>query len=286
MGPDVVERFDNVRHVLDVFSDTLFRLKIEGLEPIRSYGPESKEGEAGDGLVIFDEPLILHLSDPDANRLLVKPDASSDARWADVPVAEGVEFGILERHLAEYSNVLGVQFVRPASLRAISRVSHRLLTMGARLPSVYYHASREYVGMKNSTKKTAFLTLSSVLTILALAAATLGTAHATSATSYSFNLVGPNTAMAQNTIPGTPIAAGDVLRLTGSGAFDLSTSSASGGGSFTHCQPNRPVFPRSLWVVTGFQSFTNYGGPRRGGPGGGLFVTGGTLRPETPFPGD
>src|SRR2546426_12403257 len=143
MGPDVVERFDNVWHVLDVFSDTLFRLKIEGLEPVRSYGPESEEGEAGNGLVVFDESLILHLSDPDANRLLVKPDASSDARWADVPVAERIEFRILERHLAEYSNVLGVQFVRSTSWRAISRVCRRLSTMGARLPSVYYHASRE-----------------------------------------------------------------------------------------------------------------------------------------------
>ncbi len=133
--------------------------------------------------------------------------------------------------------------------------------MGAGLPSVYYHASREYVGVKNSTKKTAFLTLSSVLTILALATATLGTAHATSATSYSFNLIGPNTAMAHNAIPGTPIAAGDILRLTGSGAFDLSTSSASGGGSFTHYKPDRSVFARGLWVVTGFQSFTSYGGP-------------------------
>src|SRR5207245_4345587 len=261
MGPDVVERFDNVRHVLDMFSDTLFRLKIEGLEPIRSYGPESKEGQAGNGLVIFDEPLILHLSDPDANRLLVKPDVSSDARWADVPVAEGVEFGTLERHLAEYSNVLGVQFIRPASLRAISRVSRRLSTMGARLPRVYYHASREYMGMKNSTKKTAFLTLSSVLTIIALATATLGTAHATTAITYSFNLVCPNNTIAQNTIPGTPIAAGDVLRLTGAGAFDLSKDAASGGGSFTHYKPDGSVFARGLWVVTSFQSITSYGAP-------------------------
>src|SRR3989449_5404404 len=161
----------------------------------------------------------------------------------------------------------------------------RLSTTGAKLPSVYYQSSREYVGMKNSTKKTAFLTLSSVLTILALATATLGTAHATSATSYSFNLIGPNTAMAQNTIPGTPIAAGDVLRLTGSGAFDLSTSSDIGGGSFTHYKPDGSVFARGLWVVTGFQSFTSYGGPRSGVQGGVLLVTVSLIGPEATFTG-
>ena len=161
----------------------------------------------------------------------------------------------------------------------------RLSTTGAKLPYVYYHASREYVGMKNSTKKTAFFTLSSVLTILALATATLGTAHATSAISYSFNLIGPNTAMAQNTIPGTPIAAGDVLRLTGSGAFDLSTSSDIGGGSFTHYKPDGSVFARGLWVVTGFQSFTSYGGPRSGVQGGVLLVTVSIIGPEATFSG-
>ena len=139
--------------------------------------------------------------------------------------------------------------------------------------------------MKNSTKKTAFLTLSSVLTILALATATLGTAHATSSISYSFNLVGPNTAMAQNTIPGTPIAAGDVLRLTGAGAFDLSKSAANGGGSFTHYKPDGSVFARGLWVVTSFQSFTSYGGPSSGIQGGVLLVTISLIGPEATFTG-
>src|SRR5207253_9120839 len=106
-----------------------------------------------------------------------------------------------------------------------------------------------------------FLALSSVLTILALATATLGTPHATSATSYSFNLVGPNTAMAQNTITGTPIAAGDVLRLTGAGAFDLSKDAASGGGSFTHYKPDGSAFARGLWLVTSFQRLTSYRRP-------------------------
>src|SRR6266571_3560920 len=202
MGPDIVERFDNIWHVLDILSDTVFRLKIEGLEPVRPYSSESEEGEAGNSLVVFDETLVLHPSDPDANRLLVKPNVSADARWTDVPVAESVEFRTLERHLAEYSN-----------------------------------------------------------------------------------LIGPNTTMAQNTIPGTPIAAGDVLRLTGSGAFDLSKDAASGGGSFTHYKPDGSVFARGVWVVTGFQSFTSYGGSSSGIQGGVLLVTVSLIGPEATFTG-
>ncbi len=141
------------------------------------------------------------------------------------------------------------------------------------------------MGMNNSAKKTTFLALSSVLTILALATATLGTAYAASATSNSFNLIGPNTSMAPNTIPGTPIAAGDVLRLTGSGAFDSSKGTASGGGSFTHYKPDGSVFARGLWVVTGFQSFTSYGGPNPGKQGGVLHVTVTIIGPEATFAG-
>ncbi len=138
--------------------------------------------------------------------------------------------------------------------------------------------------MKKSTRKTIVLAMTSVLTILALATATLGNAHATN-TSYSFNLVGPNTAMAANTVPGTPIAAGDVLRMTGSGAFDTSAETASGGGSFTHYKPDGSVFARGIWVITGFQSFSAYGGPNRGHQGGVLLATVSIIGPEATFAG-
>lgn len=141
------------------------------------------------------------------------------------------------------------------------------------------------MGMNNSTRKTTFLALSSALTILALATSVLGTAYAASATSYSFNLIGPNTALAQNNIPGTPIVAGDVLRLTGSGAFDSSNGAASGGGSFTHTKPDGTVFARGIWIVTGFQSFTSYGGPNPGKQGGVLHVTVTLIGPEATFAG-
>src|SRR3989442_13333423 len=118
--------------------------------------------------------------------------------------------------------------------------------------------------MNNSTTKTAFLTLSSLLAVFALATAMLGSAHATGAASYSFNLVSPNLAKAENTVPGTPIVAGDVLRLTGSGAFDGTNAIATGGGSVTHYKPGRPVVARGTWVHTGFPSFNSHDGPNPG----------------------
>jgi len=85
--------------------------------------------------------------------------------------------------------------------------------------------------------------------------------------------------------PGTPIAAGDLLRLTGSGAFDTSIGTATGGGSFTHYKPDGSVFARGIWIVTGFQSFSSYGGPNRGLQGGVLLVTVSIIGPEATFSG-
>ena len=110
-------------------------------------------------------------------------------------------------------------------------------------------------------------------------------ARTASSSAYSFNLIGPNSALAPNTIPGTPIAAGDILRLTGSGAFDTVAGTASGGGSFTHYKPDGTAFARGTWVVTGFQSFKSYGGPNGGKQGGLLLVTVTLFGPEITFAG-
>ena len=139
--------------------------------------------------------------------------------------------------------------------------------------------------MNYSTAKTAFLTMSSILTILALATAMLGSANAAAATPYSFNLVSPNLSKAENTILGTPIVAGDVLRLTGSGGFDGTNAVVTGGGSFTHYRPDGSVVARGTWIVTGFQSFKSYGGPNPGVQGGLLLVTVTLIGPEATFAG-
>jgi hypothetical protein len=139
--------------------------------------------------------------------------------------------------------------------------------------------------MNGIGKKAAILILSAILPLMTVASALVGSASATTASSYAFNLIGPNTSIAEATVPGTPIAAGDVLRLTGSGGFDTSTGTASGGGSFTHYKPDGSVFARGTWVVTGFQSFTSYGGPNPGTQGGVLHVTVTLFGPEATFAG-
>ncbi len=139
--------------------------------------------------------------------------------------------------------------------------------------------------MENVSSKKMLVLLSPLFIMIALAPALQGVAYASSPSTYAFNLIGPNQALATNTIPGTPIEAGAVLRLTGSGTFDVSSATASGGGSFTHYNPDGSVFARGTWLVTGFQSFTPYGGPSSGIQGGLLRVTITLFGPEATFAG-
>lgn len=104
-------------------------------------------------------------------------------------------------------------------------------------------------------------------------------------TSFSFNLITPNVSLATATVAGTPVAAGDTLRLTGSGTFDTSSQVASGGGSFTHFRPDGTVFARGTWIVTNFVSFNSYGGPSPGIQGGLLTAKITIVGPEATFTG-
>ena len=88
------------------------------------------------------------------------------------------------------------------------------------------------------------------------------------ASTDSFNLVTPNTALA-TVGPFT----GDTIRLTGSGNFDPSTSSVIASGSFTHYCSSCGGIVRGSWVATDFDSFTAYGGPNAGTQGGLLVIT-------------
>ncbi len=109
--------------------------------------------------------------------------------------------------------------------------------------------------------------------------------QATNNTAYTFNLIGPNGALAGATIPGTPILAGDIIQFTGSGSFNSASNTANGGGSFTHSRPDGTIFARGTWVITAFQSFTAYGGPNPGLQGGLLHVTVTIIGPEATFSG-
>src|SRR5712692_9854851 len=64
--------------------------------------------------------------------------------------------------------------------------------------------------------------------------------------SFSFNLVGPNTAMASS---------GDRIRTTGSGSFVVAApGTIVASGSFTHFAADGSVFARGTWVATAFTS--------------------------------
>ena len=85
------------------------------------------------------------------------------------------------------------------------------------------------------------------------------------ATTYSFNLIGPNTAEASS---------GDTIRVTGSGTFNAAgAGSVVASGAFTHFLANGSVFARGTWQATAFNSFDAFGGPNPGTQGGVLEIT-------------
>jgi len=102
-----------------------------------------------------------------------------------------------------------------------------------------------------------------------------------SSSAISFNLIGPNTALAT-----VGPFSGDTIRLTGSGNFDPSSSSVTASGSFTHYCASCGGIIRGTWVATGFTSFKSYSGPNPGTQGGLLVITV-TLYPDggSPHPG-
>ena len=113
-----------------------------------------------------------------------------------------------------------------------------------------------------------------MLVLVSLAAMTVvgGMAKAplavASDTSYSFNLVSPNTALAES----GPFA-GDTIRVTGAGSFDTGTGTITASGAFTHIKGDGSVFARGTWMADGFTSFLAFGGPNPGLQGGYLQLT-------------
>jgi hypothetical protein len=111
------------------------------------------------------------------------------------------------------------------------------------------------------------LALMCALLAILMSSAWTGPAAA-STTTYSFNLIGPNTAMASS----APFA-GDTIRVTGSGTFNTAAKTVSASGSFTHIKAEGTVFARGTWRATSFTSFTAFGGPNPGIQGGVLWIT-------------
>ncbi|SRR5712691_7776431 len=91
---------------------------------------------------------------------------------------------------------------------------------------------------------------------------------AASGTSYSFNLVTPNTAKAES----GPFA-GDTIKVRGAGSFDTATGTIVASGAFTHIKADGSVAAHGTWSSDGFMSFLAFGGPNPGIQGGYLQLT-------------
>src|SRR2546428_11034027 len=94
-----------------------------------------------------------------------------------------------------------------------------------------------------------------VVTMLGLTAGLATSVRAQTATTYSFNLITPNTAMA----PSGDFA-GNTIRVTGAGSFDTEAGTVVASGSFTHHKTDGTVFARRTWVATDFHSFRSLRG--------------------------
>ena len=110
---------------------------------------------------------------------------------------------------------------------------------------------------------------SAVLTVLGTALVMVAPAApaAADSTTYTFTLLGPNTAVA----PAGPHA-GDSIRVTGSGTFNPAAGTIVAGGSFTHLSADGTVHERGWWRATALTSFTGFGGPSPGRQGGVLWL--------------
>ncbi len=106
--------------------------------------------------------------------------------------------------------------------------------------------------------------LTALLTVAALSplSATAG------GTSFSFQLIGPNTATASS-----GQFSGDTIRMTGAGSFDTAAGTVDAEGSFKITQADGTVVEYGTWQATAFTSFTSFGGPHPGFQGGVLTIT-------------
>jgi hypothetical protein len=88
------------------------------------------------------------------------------------------------------------------------------------------------------------------------------------ATAYTFNLVGPNTAVGTS----SPFV-GDPITIRGAGAFETASEIITAAGAFTHVSVAGDVIPAGVvtpgvWKATRFVSFQPFGGPNPGLEGG------------------
>jgi hypothetical protein len=107
-----------------------------------------------------------------------------------------------------------------------------------------------------------------VAAVLALAAWSLGTGGAVaSSSSFGFH-VGDALLQSLGFPAGDRAIAdnGDTVKVIGTGSFDTSTKSATGGGTFEHRAPNGTLRGKGTWTATRLLTFQDYGCGLNGNP--------------------
>lgn len=104
-----------------------------------------------------------------------------------------------------------------------------------------------------------------VLTLTIGLTGVAATAAAEDAT-YSFRLVGPNTAV--TAVSDEHHEVGDYIRVTGSGTFNPSSGTVEAGGAWTHFNADGSIHLRGTWEALSLTSFTPTGGPKPSLQGG------------------
>src|SRR5713101_2791401 len=141
-------------------------------------------------------------------------------------------------------------------------LSAQFQSRGRGQPSPQQERKNEKHERRNQMKRAVFL--GAMLVVVVLLPLHLAPPIAASATTYSFNLIGPNTA--ENIF-------GRTFRLTGSGTFDTGAKSVVASGSFTVFLANGSRLRSGTWQATAFTSFAPFGGPNPGTQGGVLKIT-------------
>lgn len=91
------------------------------------------------------------------------------------------------------------------------------------------------------------------------------------ATGYSFDLVGANTAVSPD--GGTMASPGDRISVTGSGTFDPAAGTVRAKGRFVHYSSTGTVMCQGTWKATGLTGFTGFGTDDQGTAGGVVSMT-------------
>ena len=107
--------------------------------------------------------------------------------------------------------------------------------------------------------------LGAILLVATLLPSRLAPPIAASGTTFSFNLIGPNTAVNSSV--------GETIGVTGAGTFDPGAGTVEASGAFIVFNSAGAEVTLGNWKATAFNGFNAFGGPNPGTQGGVLEIT-------------